>query len=283
MGKADRRSRPLEHEGVLGRPACGSSSSPLNPSRTSLPARPRSRRSEASADGSTRRFKLGAATVADDRIRAIQERVTNTPDAYAARSTARRARSHDVPRSAARVRPPGTDVGCIIALAALKAGGAGSHVTTDVLAGVLAVGFIALTLVDFRLSVAVTIFELALGGAGGHWVDYGSLSGRLFLISVVTARAAWLTFVAWRHRLHPVLGRYGAHALAIAVLVPAVWMSLGLAQRQSAPQRLQPTATDSSSSLSCSSSSRSIREGEGAWLLRLFFAACATGAILYSS
>ena len=54
------------------------------------------------------------------------------------------------------------------------------------LGGALAVAFVALTLIDFRASVAVTIFELVLGGAGGHWVDFGSLSGRIFLISVVT-------------------------------------------------------------------------------------------------
>ena len=213
-------------------------------------------------------------------IRAIQKRVANTPDAFAAESTARRARSLDVPRSAARLALLALTCGCIIALAALKAGGAGSHVTTDVLAGVLAVGFIALTLVDFRLSVAVTIFELALGGAGGHWVDYGSLSGRLFLITVVTARAAWLTFVAWRHGVQPVLGRYGAHALAIAVLVPAVWMSLGLANGN-----LRGNVFSDGNGFFFFAFVLVIvtlvREGDGAWFLRLFFAACATSAILY--
>lgn len=213
-------------------------------------------------------------------IRAIQERVANTPDAYAAQSTARGARSLDVPRSAARFALLALTSGCIVALAVLKAGGAGSHVTTDVLAGVLAVGFIALTLVDFRLSVAVTIFELALGGAGGHWVDYGSLSGRLFLVTVVTLRAAWLTFAAWRHDLQPVLGRYGAHALGIAVLVPAVWMSLGLANGNLRGN----VFSDGNGFLFFAFVLvvvTLVRSGDGAWFLRLFFAACAASAVLY--
>src|SRR6185312_693105 len=185
-------------------------------------------------------------------IRAIQDRVANTPDAYAAESPARRARSLDLPRSAARFALLALTCGCIIALA----------------------------LVDFRSSVAVTIFELALGGAGGHWVDYGSLSGRLFLITVVTARAAWLTFVAWRQGLQPVLGRYGAHALAIAVLVPAVWMSLGLANGN-----LRGNVFSDGNGFFFFAFVlvvvTLVREGDSAWFLRLFFAACAASAVLY--
>lgn len=215
-------------------------------------------------------------------IRAIQERVANPPDAYAAQSTARGARSLDVPRSAARFALLALTSGCIVALAVLKAGGAGSHVTTDVLAGVLAVGFIALTLVDFRLSVAVTIFELALGGAGGHWVDYGSLSGRIFLITVVTLRAAWLTIVDWRQGLHPLLGRYGAHALALAILIPAIWIPLGVLDGNGRHNAF----ADGNGYLFFAFVlvvMTLFRRGEGAWLRRVFFAACATSAVAYFS
>ena len=210
-------------------------------------------------------------------IRAIQERVANAPDTYPAQSTARGARSLDVPRSAAHFTLLALTCGCIVALALLKAGGAGSHVTTDVLAGVLAVGFIALTLVDFRLSVAVTIFELALGGAGGHWVDYGSLSGRIFLITVVTLRAAWLTIVDWRQGLHPLLGRYGAHALALAILIPAIWIPLGVLDSNGRHNAF----ADGNGYLFFAFVlvvMTLFRSGEGAWLRRVFFAACATDA-----
>jgi hypothetical protein len=212
-------------------------------------------------------------------IRAKQERVANTPDAYAA-PTARRARSLDVPRSAARFALLALTGGCIVALAVLKAGGAGSHVTSDLLGGVLAVAFIALALIDFRLSVAVTIFELVLGGAGGHWIDYGPLSGRIFLISVVTLRAAWLTIVDWRRGLHPVLGRYGAHALALAFLIPAIWIPLGLVDGNGSHN----AAADGNGFLFFAFVLVVVtlfRRGEGAWLRGVFFAACATSAAAY--
>ena len=213
-------------------------------------------------------------------IRAIQQRVANTPDAYAAKSTARRSRSLDVPRSAARFALLALTSGCIVALAVLKAGGAGSHVTSDLLGGVLAVAFIALALIDFRLSVAVTIFELVLGGAGGHWIDYGPVSGRIFLISVVTLRAAWLTIVDWKRGLHPVLGRYGAHALALAFLIPAIWIPLGLVDGNGAHNAI----ADGNGYLFFAFVLVVVtlfRRGEGAWLRRMFFAACATSAAAY--
>jgi len=170
--------------------------------------------------------------------------------------------------------------GCIVALAVLKAAGAGSHVTSDLLGGVLAVGFIALALIDFRLSVAVTIFELVLGGAGGHWLDYGPVSGRIFLISVVTLRAAWLTIVDSRRGLHPVLGHYGAHALALAFLIPAIWIPLGLVEGNGRHNAV----ADGNGFLFFAFVLVVVtlfRRGEGAWLRRVFFAACATSAAAY--
>jgi hypothetical protein len=149
-----------------------------------------------------------------------------------------------------------------------------------VLGGVLAVAFIALALIDFRLSVAVTIFELVLGGAGGHWIDYGSLSGRIFLITVVTLRAGWLTIVDWRRGLHPILGRYGAHALALAILIPAIWIPLGLADGNGRHNAF----ADGNGYLFFAFVlvvMTLFRRGEGAWLRRVFFAACATSAAAY--
>jgi Carbohydrate binding domain/O-Antigen ligase len=207
--------------------------------------------------------------------------VTNPPDAYVARTTtARRGAALTVSRSAARYALLALTVGCIVALAVLKAGDAGSHVTSDVLGGVLAVAFIALALLDFRLSVAVTIFELVLGGAGGHWIDYGSASGRIFLITVVTLRAAWLTIVDWRRGLHPILGRYGAHALALAILIPAIWIPLGLIDGNGRHDAF----ADGNGFLFFAFALVVVtlfRRGEGAWLRRLFFAACATSAAAY--
>jgi O-Antigen ligase len=171
-------------------------------------------------------------------------------------------------------------IGCILALAALKAGGAESYVLADALGVILAVAFIALTLLDFRASAAVVIFELVLGGAGGHWIDYGSLSGRIFLISIVTLRAAWLTIADWRQGVYPILGRYGAHALVLAFLIPAIWIPLGLANGNGAHN----VVADGNGYVFFAFIlvvMTLVRRGDGGWLKRVFFAACATNAVAY--
>jgi hypothetical protein len=206
--------------------------------------------------------------------------MTSPPDTYVTRPAGRRGTALTVPPSAARFALLALTIVCIGALAVLKAGHDGSHLTTAVLGGVLAVAFIALTLIDFRLSVAVTIFELVLGGAGGHWIDYGSLSGRIFLITVVTLRAGWLTFVDWRRGLHPILGRYGAHALALAVVIPAIWIPLGVLDGNGRHNAF----ADGNGFLFFAFIlvvMTLFRRGEGAWLRQIFFAACATNAAAY--
>jgi hypothetical protein len=140
--------------------------------------------------------------------------------------------------------------------------------------------FVVLALIDFRASVAVTTFELVLGGAGGHWIEHGQLTGRIFLIAVVTARAAWLTIFDWRHGLRPVLGRYGAHALAIAILVPAIWMPLGLLNGN---VRSDVVADGNGFFFFAFGLVvvTLLRRGNGTWLQRMFFAACGVNAAMY--
>jgi len=201
-------------------------------------------------------------------------------DGYTADSVAFRERAMNVSRSHARHAVLALTIGCIVSLAVLKAAGVDSRPLIDAIGAVLIVAFIALAIVDFRASVAVTIFELVLGGAGGHWIDHGSLSGRIFLISVVTLRAAWLTVVDWRRGLHPVLGRYGAHALVIAILMPAIWMPLGLLNGNTRGNVI----ADGNGFFFFAFVLvvvTLLRRGEGAWLQRLFFAACAVNAAMY--
>lgn len=213
-------------------------------------------------------------------IRAIQERVTGAPDTYAPRPTGLIGGQVSASHVLARYGLLAVTVVCIVALAVLKGDGSASHVTTDVLGGVLVVAFIALTLIDFRLSVAVTIFELVLGGAGGHWIDYGSLSGRIFLIAVVTLRGAWLTLADWRQGVQPILGRYGAHALALAVLIPLIWIPLGVIDGNGRHNAV----SDGNGFIFFAFIlvvMTLVRRGDGGWLRRLFFAACATNAAAY--
>lgn len=204
----------------------------------------------------------------------------STPGGYTVRSPALRERLAHVSRPEARHAVLALTIGSIVALAVLKADGSGSHIVTDAIGGIFAVSFVALALIDFRASVAVTVFELVLGGAGGHWLDHGSLTGRIFLIAVVTLRAAWLTVADWRRGRRPVLGRYGAHALAIAILVPAIWMPLGLANGN-----LRSNVVGDGNGFFFFAFVLVVvtllRRGDGAWLQRVFFAACAASAAAY--
>lgn len=201
-------------------------------------------------------------------------------DGYPAGRVALRERAFGVSRPYAGHALLALTSGCIITLAVLKAAGANAGLVSDALGGVLVVAFIALALLDFRSSVAVVIFELVLGGAGGHWIDHGSLTGRIFLIAVVTLRAAWLTVADWRRGRRPVLGRYGAHALAIAILMPAIWMPLGLANGN-----LRSNVVGDGNGFVFFAFvlvvMTLVRRGDGAWLQRVFFAACAASAAAY--
>jgi hypothetical protein len=140
---------------------------------------------------------------------------------------------------------------------------------------------VVLTLVDFRASVAIAIFELVLGGAGGRGIDYGGgLTGRIFMDAVVTFRALWLTIVDWRRGRSPLLGRYGAHAIAIAILIPAIWIPLGLLEGNGRHNAV----SDGNGFVFFAFVLvvvTLLRTGDGGWFRRLFFAACAVNGVAY--
>jgi hypothetical protein len=214
-------------------------------------------------------------------IRAIQQRVASTPSGYAAEHTAYGRRSESVSRRAVGYGMLALTIACIVALTVLKAGGTDSGVAPDALRALFAVAFVALTLVDFRAAVAVAIFELVLGGAGGRWIDYGGgLTGRIFMDAVVTLRAMWLTVVDRRRGLAPLLGRYGAHAIAIAIILPAIWIPLGLIDGNG-----RHNAVSDGNGFVFFAFVLVIvtllRAGDGGWFRRLFFAACAVNAVAY--
>jgi hypothetical protein len=77
-----------------------------------------------------------------------------------------------------------------------------------------------------------------------------------------------------------VLGRYGAHALAIAILMPAIWMPLGLLNGN-----LRSNVVNDGNGFIFFAFVlvvvTLVRRGDGAWLGRVFFAACATNAAAY--
>ena len=214
-------------------------------------------------------------------IRAIQERVASTSTGYAVESSAPQERHASIPRPAARYGVLALTIGCIVALTLLKAAGVDSGIAVDALRALFAVAFVILTLVDFRASVGIAIFELVLGGTGGRWTDYGGgLTGRIFMDAVVTVRALWLTMVDWRRGRSPLLGRYGAHALAIAILIPAIWIPLGLLDGNGRHNAV----SDGNGFLFFAFVLvivTLLRAGDGGWFRNLFFVACAANGVAY--
>jgi hypothetical protein len=213
--------------------------------------------------------------------RAIQERVSSTSTGYAVDPTTLPRRRENIARPAVRYAVLALTVACIVILTVLKAAAVDSGIAVDALRALFAAAFVVLTLVDFRASVGIAIFELILGGAGGRWIDYGGgLTGRIFMDAVVTVRALWLTIVDWRRGRSPLLGRYGVHAMALAILVPAIWIPLGLLDGNGRHNAV----SDGNGFLFFAFVlvvATLLRAGDGGWFRRLFFAACAANAIAY--
>jgi hypothetical protein len=170
-------------------------------------------------------------------------------------------------------------VACIVGLAALKATGVDAGPLPGLLKVILPFSFVGLSIVDFRASVAIAVFELVLGGASGSWTEYGTrLSGRLLLDGVVMLRAASIVIADRRRGDRTVLGRYGAHALALAVLFPAIWMTIGLLNHNGAGNVFGDGNVFVFFAFAVVVITL-VRSGDGKWFRNVFFAACATNGI----
>ncbi|HYI23152.1 MAG TPA: hypothetical protein VEX62_10995 [Candidatus Limnocylindrales bacterium] len=92
----------------------------------------------------------------------------------------------------------------------------------------LAVTFTALAVADLRLAVAICVLELIVGGASGRWtVLPAGVSGRM-LLDVIVGLVSVLVLARQARDGVLALGRYTVHALAIAILIPAIWIPLGV-------------------------------------------------------
>jgi hypothetical protein len=89
--------------------------------------------------------------------------------------------------------------------------------------------FGALAVIDLPLALTVAIVELAVSGAGGAWTTFPlGVSGRIVLDAIVlVASLPYLTRDV-RDFGRSALGRYGAHAVAIALVMAATWIPMGL-------------------------------------------------------
>jgi len=94
---------------------------------------------------------------------------------------------------------------------------------------ILVVAFAALALVDFRAAVGLALVELAVAGASGGWTRFpGGWSGRHVIDAIVMLGALRILYQDWRAARRLDLGRYAPHALVLAVVIPLIWMPLGL-------------------------------------------------------
>ncbi|MGA9762548.1 MAG: hypothetical protein WBQ14_09005 [Gaiellaceae bacterium] len=172
-------------------------------------------------------------------------------------------------------------VACVVGLVLLKATAADAGPLSGLLKLILPFAFVGLSIVDFRASVAIAVFELVLGGTSGSWITYAPhLSGRILLDGVVMLRAVSIVIAGWRRGERKVLGRYGAHALALAVLIPAIWMTIGLLNHNGASN----VFGDGNGFVYFAFAVAIVilvRGGSGRWFRNVFFAACATNGVAY--
>jgi hypothetical protein len=167
----------------------------------------------------------------------------------------------------------------IVALTTLRASGSPSSAAEVFFQLALVASFVTLSVLDLRLAVLAALFEFALGGAGGDWTRFGSVSGRIVIDAILVVRA--LVEVAGRARVEGrrATGRYGAHALAIAIAMPVVWMTIGLAHGN--PISHVVGDGDGVAFLAFGLTlTLLIHRGEGRWLREAFFVACAANALL---
>ena len=145
---------------------------------------------------------------------------------------------------------------------------------------VLVVSFGALALIDLRAAAAIALIELAVGGASGAWTRFpGGWSGRHVIDALVVLAAIVILYRDWRRMGRLQLGRYAPHALTIAVLIPLIWMPLGLLNGH-APLNVFADGNGhlffAFTLVFLTLNSR----GMGAWLRASLFLACAVNAIV---
>ena len=124
------------------------------------------------------------------------------------------------------------------------------------------------------------MLELAVAGASGQWTRFpGGISGRVALDMIVAlAGAVWLAR-DWRRTGRLELGRYGPHALFIAIALPLIWMPIGLLNGNLP----RDVVADGNGHLFLAFSLAIIaliRQGHGPWVRHWFLVVCIANAVV---
>lgn len=143
--------------------------------------------------------------------------------------------------------------------------------------------FAALAWLDLRAAAALALLELVIGGSAGQWTTFpGGFRGRLVMDAIVMTAAAASLAVRWSRGGTLDLGRYGPHAALLAVVIPAVWMTLGLVNGN----RMRDVLSDGNAHVFFAFTLVFVvlvKSGQGPWLRDLLFTCCALNAILITS
>jgi hypothetical protein len=168
-------------------------------------------------------------------------------------------------------------IALILALGTLRVTG-GSSDAVRVLQASLVVVYTVLVWTDLRAAMAILMLEIVLGGASGHWTTVaGPISGRVLLEALLMLRVA-VVLVRERSRLQ-LLGRYGLHALAVALLIPVIWMTLGVARGNTLSNVFGDGNGIALFSLAIAFELL-LRDGWGAWIRGWFFVCCVANAVV---
>lgn len=168
-------------------------------------------------------------------------------------------------------------IALILALGTLRVTG-GAVGAVRVLQVALVVVYTVLVWTDLRAALAILMLEIVLGGASGHWTKIaGPVSGRV-LLEVLLMLRVFVVVVRARSR-RQLLGRYGLHALAVAVLLPAIWMTLGVARGNTLSNVFGDGNGIALFSLAIAFELL-LRDGWGAWIRGWFFVCCVANAVV---
>lgn len=130
-------------------------------------------------------------------------------------------------------------VAVIIALAALQIMGVDNGLA-PILQVVYALLLVALVIVSYSSAVGLAMVEMAVAGASGGWTWLpGGISGRIMTLAIVFIAGLVILGIHWRRHGRIELGRYGLHALVVAIAIPAIWVPLGVLDGVPLRQALQ--------------------------------------------
>jgi O-Antigen ligase len=167
------------------------------------------------------------------------------------------------------------DIALLVGLRLAATGG-----TPELAAQVLLIGaFGALAALDLRAAAAIVVLDLIVAGASGQWtVVPPGISGRLVLDGIVFAAAAvgLVRRSGWSGLTR---GRYSLHALVLAVVIPGLWIPLGVLNGNALHDAVADGNGYAFLAFALVLAAVSL-QGDLAWLRRWVLVACAATALL---